>query len=582
MSGQWAWLGDIAPAVGMTVLVRGAVIVAAAAVAARLLVRASAATRYAVWALAFVALMAVPFAGTPLPRWVVAAPVAGPAVAHPAASAVADPPVQLQTALAPSEFLPSPAVDTASDEWFRSLPGAAVLVWLLGATLLLVRLAIHSTRATAIARRGTTLPGLGMTGVRVVQSDETSVPLVCGARRPTIVLPASAAGWSSELLTAALAHELAHVHRRDYLFHIVGRAVVACYWANPLVWMAFRRLVAERERACDDRALSGLSAPEYASHLVEVAHRMREEPALAHVALAMADPQALRERIRGLLAPEADRRPVMRSQYVPLGLGLAVIAIPVATIQLHRPPTPDPFLLTALVDPGPAVRMRAAWGLGEFESRASVPALIERLDDPEPGVRGVVVWALGEIKDRRPVDQLSRVLEADGDPLVREMAAVALGEIGSAAAVGPLVEAVRREADLLPAVLWSLGEIRHRSAAAASRELRFGAPEVGPWKEDGMLRRGAERLPDGDVKERVLVLYDVGRHRDAHGLGTALALLTAPEPLVRASAAWALGRVGAMAAVDPLIGAMRDPDVQVRALAVWALDEINPTRAARR
>ena len=46
----------------------------------------------------------------------------------------------------------------------------------------------------------------------------------------------------------------------------------------------------------------------------------------------------------------------------------------------------------------------------------------------------------------------------------------------------------------------------------------------------------------------------------------------------RGAAALRLGVLGDVAAVDPLLDALRDPDPGVRAMAVWALDEINPTQ----
>ena len=79
-----------------------------------------------------------------------------------------------------------------------------------------------------------------------------TMPMVCGVWRPQIVMPRSAADWSDARCRVVVLHELAHIKRRDCLTQVVAQMVCATYWFNPIVWLAARRLRAERERACDD------------------------------------------------------------------------------------------------------------------------------------------------------------------------------------------------------------------------------------------------------------------------------------------------------------------------------------------
>src|ERR1700709_1968203 len=51
-----------------------------------------------------------------------------------------------------------------------------------------------------------------------------------------------------------LAHEIAHVVRRDWAMLILARLVVALFWFNPLMWLLERRLIEEAEEAVDARA----------------------------------------------------------------------------------------------------------------------------------------------------------------------------------------------------------------------------------------------------------------------------------------------------------------------------------------
>ena len=563
-----AWLAELAPTLATTLLVRGTAILLTALLLARLLARASAATRYGVWALAILALAGAPAAMPVLPQWTRTWPVPGAAVQHAVLSLDAENAAGNASAADRHQVAPientTQSLETGLRESGSGALAAAVIVWLFGVGGLLTRLAIHARLAAGIVRRGRTIPsakiadilrGMDRPSVRIVLSAETPVPLVSWFRQHTIALPAAAESWPHEMLQSVLLHELAHVERRDYPMHLLTRVVVAFYWLNPLVWFGARRLTTERERACDDRALRCKAPQAYAGHLLQVAELTRSAPRSA--ALAMAGQRALLERIRSILDPRIDRYPVSRRRLLIAGMVLALVTATVATLRIRRQPAPDPNLFAALEHPDAALRQRAAWAFGEFESRAGMRALLNRVGDPDPAVRGTVVWALGEIKDRRAVEAVIARLERDDDVLVREMAAIALGEIGSPTAVSPLVSAATREPALVPAIAWALGEISHTSAPMALRQVRFDAPIAARW------------LDENDLPEFGW---------QAGGIEAALTALTAGEPVARAHAAWSLGRIGELRSVSPLLRSMRDPVVEVRAMAIWALDEINPTR----
>ena len=105
-------------------------------------------------------------------------------------------------------------------------------------------------------------------------------PGVVGIRRPVLLVPA---GIEQRLtpsqFDAVFAHELCHVHRRDNLTAAIHMVVEAVFWFHPLVWWIGARMVAERERACDEYVLRAFGEPEnYAESILNVCKLYVESP----------------------------------------------------------------------------------------------------------------------------------------------------------------------------------------------------------------------------------------------------------------------------------------------------------------
>ncbi|WP_151088297.1 M56 family metallopeptidase [Hymenobacter baengnokdamensis] len=105
-------------------------------------------------------------------------------------------------------------------------------------------------RLTALAHRA----GLRRP-VALLESARVAGPLVLGHLRPVVLLPLGAvAGLSPALLEALLAHEVAHIARRDYLLNLGLAVVEVLFFYHPAVWFMANCLRAERENCCDDQA----------------------------------------------------------------------------------------------------------------------------------------------------------------------------------------------------------------------------------------------------------------------------------------------------------------------------------------
>ena len=140
-------------------------------------------------------------------------------------------------------------------------------------------------------------------GVVVGTSPAISVPLTVGWLHPRILLPDGWRCWSPAKLDAALAHELAHVERRDTLLTLLAAVNVCVYWFHPLAWMLRRRLASLAEHACDDLAITWTGQrTQYARHLLEFARSIAVDRArLVATGLSMADGGDLRTRIGAIL-----------------------------------------------------------------------------------------------------------------------------------------------------------------------------------------------------------------------------------------------------------------------------------------
>src|SRR5206468_10981065 len=100
----------------------------------------------------------------------------------------------------------------------------------------------------------------------VMVSADLMEPAVLGIWRSVLLIPQDV----FDRLTAAeqraiVAHELCHVRRRDNLAAAVHMVVEAIFWFHPIVWWIERRLVDERERACDEAVIgAGIEPRAYA------------------------------------------------------------------------------------------------------------------------------------------------------------------------------------------------------------------------------------------------------------------------------------------------------------------------------
>ncbi len=141
----------------------------------------------------------------------------------------------------------------------------------------------------------------------VVESAWIDTPTVTGWWRPVILLPVAAlTSLTPGQVEAILAHELAHIHRHDYLVNLLQHVTETLLFYHPAVWWISGRMRVEREQCCDAVAVQVCGdAVGYAAALTQL------EKGRIRVALAVAATSgSLVERVRYLLSRrEPDQRP---------------------------------------------------------------------------------------------------------------------------------------------------------------------------------------------------------------------------------------------------------------------------------
>ena len=210
---------------------------------------------------------------------------------------------------------------------------ATVSLWMRGMLRRIPEMRAASVEENAALERVTQAFG-GRAALSIVARDQA--PGACGIWRPKIVLPDGLSkALSADELEAVLAHELAHIRRRDNLTAAAAHLVSCAFWFYPLVWWLERQAHGEREAACDELVLRrGVNPEDYLAAILKVC-RMAFSVAPAYAAATGAN---LKRRMAVILAGRF-RRPA------PSALRMAVVTVvaagvvaPLGTALVKDPP----------------------------------------------------------------------------------------------------------------------------------------------------------------------------------------------------------------------------------------------------
>jgi TonB family protein len=140
---------------------------------------------------------------------------------------------------------------------------------------------------------------------RLAQSDRLHVPVTVSVMRPMVIVPDTWRAWDPAMLDAVLAHEVAHVARRDALTQRVALLHRAIFWFSPLAWWLPHQLIDLAEQASDEAVLSGgASQTQYARVLLAFFRAIPQPGHRAdwHVAMARGAAANAEARVERILA----------------------------------------------------------------------------------------------------------------------------------------------------------------------------------------------------------------------------------------------------------------------------------------
>jgi HEAT repeat protein/beta-lactamase regulating signal transducer with metallopeptidase domain len=407
---------------------------------------------------------------------------------------------------------------------------------------------------------------------RLTSTSRISSPVALGIRE--ICVPETAlVDLDIDQQRSLLAHELAHLARRDPVWLGVGSLIERVFWIQPLNRVANRHIAASVEFLCDDWAVrrTGSGVP-LARCLAQVAEWIQASPLGVPVA-GMAEE-------RSLLVTRVSRlvEGVKPSTHSRRGLAFGAVVVIVATI-LVAPGVSGKTASLLLADetqksvpgaknahdkaassvsPSQSVDITStsaqqpAARQGTSADTGVVSALIARLEDENAEVRRAAAHSLGRLKDSRAVPGLIAALK-DPEPKVRATAAEALAEFEDPRAIPPLAELLNDQ----------------------STEVKKSALEALSHFETNLPAAGIIRLlsdPDADVRHEAAHL--AGKLHDRTATGALAKLVGDPDADVRQAAIQAIGELGDPNAAVAVMPALSDADADVREQAMSTIEDL--------
>lgn len=391
--------------------------------------------------------------------------------------------------------------------------------------------------------------------IRLMVADEVRSPLSWGWRRPVILIDPDTLD-EPEDAEAILAHEVAHIARRDWPVLMLARAAKALFWFNPLVWMLEREIVQQAEEAADLEAAERIDPARYAETLLSWARFNTMVPANSIAPKG----SALGRRVRAILDRRSRERPA-GSAWTGIAMILCLgIAAPVAAAKLvaaaqeapEAPPAPRapaapeaPRAPLALVAPPAAPAAPAAPEAPETPDAPRAPHMVHvRMPPmppipPVPNVGPIVRDALAAALPAIPVALASVNVAVDPESVERALRHAEADMRRAGRSQAEIDERMRRAREAMSSarrvqrieIETAMREAR-RAMAASHQTMRISLANGAAGMEQGarQMEQGAERMERTGERLRTDRAYREQKIADARRRGES----TTHEELIEA------------------------------------------------
>lgn len=158
---------------------------------------------------------------------------------------------------------------TLEYDYGNTLMSELGMIWICGVFGLLLYVVIMNLRLRGHLKESVLLQE------KVCLCDYVRSPFVFGFFQPYIYLPS---GIDESDVEYVIAHEKAHLQRKDHIWKMTAFVILAIYWFNPLSWVAFILFCRDIELACDEKVVKNMSAAEkkeYSESLLSCSFKKR-------------------------------------------------------------------------------------------------------------------------------------------------------------------------------------------------------------------------------------------------------------------------------------------------------------------
>ena len=186
------------------------------------------------------------------------------------------------------------------------------------------------------------------------QSENVSSPFVLGLIKPRIYLPFSINGQDLEHVVA---HEQAHIHRKDHWWKPLGFLLLTIHWFNPFVWLSYVLLCRDIELACDEKVIRELGNEQRADYTQALVACSINRRTIAACPLAFGE-VGVKERVKSVM------------NYKKPAFGIVILAViacvSVAVCFLTNPITADDHFGAEIYEPTPSEQIDEKYDNEEF------------------------------------------------------------------------------------------------------------------------------------------------------------------------------------------------------------------------